>query len=131
MTKEPHAALLLVVVVARPHIELDAEALTPVRQRFPKTKIWARAYDRQQLMRLMTDSEIGTVREVFESSVRMAMDGLKALGTSKESVAQVVQEFRRRDKTRLRAQFETGDMHAGQQHSFGADDSDDFLLDQA
>ena len=111
--------------------ELDAEALTPVRQRFPKTRIWARAYDRQQLIRLMQDSEIGTVREVLESSVRMAVDGLKGLGMSKDQITQVVQEFRRRDGSRLKAQFETGDMHAGQQHSFGADDSDDFLLDQA
>ncbi len=110
--------------------ELDAETLMPVRQRFPKTQLFARAYDRQQLMRLMADSEIGTVREVFESSVRMAVDGLKALGTNKEHVTQIVQEFRRRDKTRLKAQFESGDMHAGQQHSFGGDDSDDFLLDQ-
>lgn len=111
--------------------ELDAETLTPVRQRFPKTRIFARAYDRQQLMALMSDAEIGTVREVFESSVRMAMDGLKALGTSKESVVTIVKEFRRRDQVRLKMQFESGDMHAGQQHSFGGDDSDDFLLDQA
>jgi glutathione-regulated potassium-efflux system protein KefB len=45
-------------------------------------------------------------------------------------IERVVREFRTRDTTRLRAQFETGDMHAGQRHSFGGDDSDDFLLDQ-
>jgi glutathione-regulated potassium-efflux system protein KefB len=111
--------------------ELDAETLIPVRQRFPKTRIWARAYDRQQLIALMPDGDIGTVREVFESSVRMAVDGLKGLGTSKEHITQVIQEFRRRDQNRLCAQFESGDMHAGQRHSFGGDDSDDFLLDQA
>jgi hypothetical protein len=105
--------------------------LTPVRQRFPKTRIFARAYDRRQVMELMPDPDIKIVREVFESSVRMAMDGLKSLGADKPLIEQVVREFRTRDMTRLRAQFETGDMHAGQQHSFGTDDSDDFLLDQA
>jgi glutathione-regulated potassium-efflux system protein KefB len=111
--------------------EMTAESLTPVRQRFPKTRVFARAYDRRQVMELMLDPEIGIVRELFESSVRMAMDGLRALGADKELVDRVVREFRLRDRTRLQAQFETGDMHAGQQHSFGGDDSDDFLLDQA
>lgn len=111
--------------------EMTAETLTPVRQRFPKTRIFARAYDRRQVMELMPDAEIGIVREVFESSVRMAMDGLRVMGADKPLIERVVREFRTRDTTRLRAQFETGDMHAGQQHSFGADDSDDFLLDQA
>lgn len=110
--------------------DMTADTLTPVRQRFPKTRIFARAYDRRQVMELMPDAEIGIVREVFESSVRMAMDGLRVMGAEKTLIETAVREFRSRDATRLRAQFETGDMHAGQQHSFGGDDSDDFLLDQ-
>jgi monovalent cation:proton antiporter-2 (CPA2) family protein len=111
--------------------ELTADTLTPVRQRFPKTRIFARAYDRRQVMELMPDAEIGIVREVFESSVRMAMDGLRAMGADKPLIEGAVREFRTRDTARLRAQFETGDMHAGQQHSFGGDYSDDFLFDQS
>ncbi len=110
--------------------DLDADSLTPVRQTFPKTRIFARAYDRQQLMGLMPDSEIVTIREVFESSVRMAIDGLKSLGTTKDAITTIVKEFRRRDKARLKAQFESGDMHAGQHHSFGGEESDDYLFDQ-
>jgi voltage-gated potassium channel Kch len=110
--------------------ELSADTLTPVRQRFPKTRIFARAYDRRQMMELMPDAEIHVVREVFESSVRMAMDGLRTMGADKTLVERVVREFRTRDINRLQAQFDTGDMHAGQRHSFGGDDSDDFLLDQ-
>lgn len=111
--------------------ELDAESLIPVRQTFPTTKLFVRAFDRQQMISLMDDQEITIVREVFESSIRMSVDALKSFGTGKESIAQIVSEFRRRDKARLKAQFKSGDMHAGQQHSFGGDDSDDFLLDQA
>ncbi len=110
--------------------DLDAETLIPVRQTFPSTKLFVRAFDRQQAITLMHDSEISIVREVFESSIRMSVDALKLFGTSKESITQIVSEFRRRDKARLRAQFKSGDMHAGQHHSFGGDDSDDFLLDQ-
>jgi glutathione-regulated potassium-efflux system protein KefB len=110
--------------------DLDAETLMPVRQTFPATKLFVRAFDRQQAMQLMQDSEINIVREVFESSIRMSVDALKFMGTSKENVAKIIREFRHRDKARLKAQFQSGDMHAGQHHSFGTDDSDDFLLDQ-
>lgn len=110
--------------------DLDAETLMPVRLTFPVTKLFVRAFDRQQAMRLMEDRDIRIVREVFESSIRMSADALKSFGTSKENVAKIIKEFRHRDKARLMAQFETGDMHAGQRHSFGGDDSDDFLLDQ-
>lgn len=111
--------------------DLDAETLTPVRQGFPKTRIFVRAYDRRHMMELMPDGEIVVVREVFESSVRMAMDGLRAMGVDKTLVERVVREFRTRDRARLQAQFDSGDLHAGQRHSFGGDDSDDWLLDQA
>ena len=108
---------------------LDAEALTPVRETFPGTKIFARAYDRQQALALMRDSDIYMVREVFESSVRMAIDALKSLGTSNDNIKKIITEFRLRDEARLNSQFETGDMKAGVRHSFGGDYSDDFLID--
>ncbi|MGB5078699.1 MAG: monovalent cation:proton antiporter-2 (CPA2) family protein [Sphingorhabdus sp.] len=107
--------------------DLDAEALIPVRQTFPSTRIFARAHDRQQAIRLMADADITIVREVFESSIRMSVDALKSLGTSKAQIADIVQEFRHRDNARLSAQFETGDMHAGQHHIFGGEGPDDFL----
>ena len=108
---------------------LDAEALTPVRETFPNTRIFARAYDRQQALALMRDSDIYMVREVFESSVRMSIDALKSLGTSNDNIKKIITEFRLRDEARLNSQFETGDMKAGSRHSFGGDYSDDFLID--
>jgi monovalent cation:proton antiporter-2 (CPA2) family protein len=110
--------------------DLDAETLTPVRQAFPKTKIFARAYDRLQAIELMRDSEITIVREVYESSIKLAVEGLKSLGLAQPQISQIVAEFRVRDRNRLIAQYESGDMHAGARHSFGGDDSDDFLFDQ-
>ena len=108
---------------------LDAEALTPVRETFPSTKIFARAFDRQQALALMRDSDIYMVREVFESSVRMSIDALKSLGTGNDNIKKIITEFRLRDEARLNSQFETGDMKAGSRHSFGGDYSDDFLID--
>ncbi|WP_430446443.1 monovalent cation:proton antiporter-2 (CPA2) family protein [Sphingorhabdus contaminans] len=109
--------------------DLDAETLTPVRQAFPKTRIFVRAYDRRQAIELMHDTEITIVREVFESSIRLAVEGLKSMGVAKPQIEKIVSEFRVRDKNRMTAQFESGDMHAGQRHSFGGDHSDDFLYE--
>lgn len=111
--------------------DFDAEALIPIRQTFPKTRIFTRAYDRRQLIELMQDKDVVIVRETFESSIKLAVEGLKSFGLTKPQIEKIVTEFRTRDRNRLMEQFESGDMHAGQRHSFGGDDSDDFMLDQA
>ncbi len=111
--------------------DLDAEALMPVRETFPNTNLFVRAYDRRQAMELMGDASLKITREVFESSVTMAEQALLALGEQKGRASRVVSEFRRRDQARLDAQFEAGDLHAGSRHSFGGVDSDDTILDDA
>lgn len=110
--------------------ELDAETLEPLRHHFPKARIFVRAYDRRQALALMPDDGLRVTREVFESSISMAQQALLELGASDSAVMQAVDEFRRRDGTRLTEQFASGNMHAGAQHSFGGDDSDDFALDK-
>ena len=110
--------------------ELDAETLEPLRHHFPKARIFVRAYDRRQALAMMPDGGLRVTREVFESSISMAQQALLELGSSDSAVMQAVDEFRRRDGTRLAEQFASGNMHAGAQHSFGGDDSDDFALDK-
>ena len=109
---------------------MTAESLMPVRQTFPRTKLFVRAYDRQQALKLMEDDGINIIREVFESSIRMSADALKFFGTDRAAIHEIIDEFRRRDRDRMKAQFSSGDMHAGKRHSFGGDDSDDFLIAQ-
>jgi monovalent cation:proton antiporter-2 (CPA2) family protein len=110
--------------------ELDAEGLEPLRHRFPKARIFVRAYDRRQALALMLDDGLRITREVFESSVSMAEQALLELGATDASALKIVDEFRRRDGTRLREQFESGNLHAGAQHSFGGRDSNHFALDK-
>lgn len=109
---------------------VTAESLIPVRETFPRTKLLVRAFDREQAFKLMEDDGISIMREVFESSIRMSADALKYFGTDREVILDIIAEFRRRDRSRLKAQFNSGDMHAGTRHSFGGDDSDDFLITQ-
>ena len=109
---------------------VTAESLIPVRETFPRTKLFVRAFDREQALKLMEDDGISIMREVFESSIRMSADALKYFGTDREVILDIISEFRRRDRSRLKAQFNSGDMHAGTRHSFGGDDSDDYLITQ-
>jgi glutathione-regulated potassium-efflux system protein KefB len=51
------------------------------------------------------------------------------MGESKDTISKVIDEFRRRDGTRLREQFDSGNIRAGSRHSFGVDESDDFVLE--
>jgi glutathione-regulated potassium-efflux system protein KefB len=110
--------------------EVSADSLVAVRETFPQAKLFVRAYDRRQMMDLMPEPSLNIVREVFESSVKMATDALVALNISANVREAAIAEFRRRDHARLQEQYSTGNMHAGSRHSFGGGDSDDFVLDE-
>lgn len=110
--------------------DLDADSLMPVRDTFPNAKLYIRAYDRRQMLELMPTENLNIVREVFESSVLMAKKALTDINVGQDVREQVIAEFRRRDLARLEAQFSTGNLRAGSRHSFGINDSDDFVLDE-
>ncbi len=109
--------------------DLDAETLEPVRATFPKTRLFVRAFDRRQQLALMPDADLVITRELFESSVQMAEAGLASLGFQADRIARITGEFRNRDQARLRAQYESGNMRAGEEHSFGVKGSADFAAD--
>ncbi|MFC4291714.1 monovalent cation:proton antiporter-2 (CPA2) family protein [Sphingorhabdus arenilitoris] len=106
--------------------ELTSETLTPVTETFPNAKIFVRAFDRGQALRIMPSDNVMVFRELFESAVDMAENGLATLGESQDHIAEVVAEFRVRDARRLSMQRESGNLRAGMQHSFGGEESDDF-----
>ena len=72
-----------------------------------------RAFDRRQLIAVRNLDLAGTVRETFESAVRMGIDALQTLGATEDEIMDVERAYRDRDATRLEAQAATGDMHAG------------------
>jgi glutathione-regulated potassium-efflux system protein KefB len=109
--------------------DLSAQTLTPVRETFPNAKLFVRAFDRAQALKLMDDEEIYIVREIFGSSVYLAEQALLALGEDKERVARIVEEFRRRDTARLKMQYESGNIRAGMELNFGTKESEAFKSD--
>jgi glutathione-regulated potassium-efflux system protein KefB len=92
---------------------LTADSLAPVRETFPNAQIFVRAFDRAQAIKLMDDDGLYIIREVFESSVRLATDALIALGEDKGDVLEIVAEFRQGDNERLALQHQSGNVRAG------------------
>jgi glutathione-regulated potassium-efflux system protein KefB len=109
--------------------EVTAETLEPIRQTFPKAQVYVRAFDRQQLIKLMPDKDLVLVRELFESSVEMARKGLLKLGEDEADVEMIITEFRRRDMLRLEAQLESGNLRAAMDLTFGGAESAKFSRD--
>jgi CPA2 family monovalent cation:H+ antiporter-2 len=102
---------------------MGAKELDPIIAAFPQAQIFARVYDRRQLIALHDMELAGTVREVFESSVAMGLHVLQALAVTDDEIADVEAALRHLDETRLQDQISTGDMRAGSDKRFTANET--------
>ena len=105
---------------------LTADSLAPVRETFPNTKIFVRAFDRAQAIKLMDEASLHIVREVFESSVKLATDALIALGDDAGDISDVIAEFRQNDAQRMVLQHKSGNLRAGMDQMMMSDQIPDF-----
>ena len=92
--------------------QVTAELLEGVHEAFPDAALYVRAYDRRALIKLKDSPARYVVREVLESAVKMARLALDSLGVDEVAVNKAEARFRGRDRERLRAQLETGDLRA-------------------
>jgi monovalent cation:proton antiporter-2 (CPA2) family protein len=99
--------------------ELTRSALTQVLDAFPQAAVMVRAFDRVHLMSLDGLDLAFAQRELFDSAVVMGRAALKAVGVEPVEAKRVEREYRLRDCQRLERQSATGDLHAGEERSFG------------
>ncbi len=92
--------------------DLSPAQIEPILEAFPQAAVFIRTYDRRQVIAFQKVDVAGTVREVYESAIRMGIEALQAIGVSGEDITSVESDFRARDKTRLDAQAQSGDLHA-------------------
>ena len=92
--------------------QLSAELIDGVHESFPQAAIFVRAYDRRSLLKLKDAHVDGVVREVMESAVKMARMAMKTIGIEENEIDRTEDHYRARDKERLKAQYETGDLRA-------------------
>jgi CPA2 family monovalent cation:H+ antiporter-2 len=100
---------------------MAAKDLEPVIAAFPKAQVFARVFDRRQLIAVHDAGLAGTVREVFESSIAMGLMALQALEVDADEIADVEAALRHLDETRLGEQISTGDLRAGFDQRFKPD----------
>jgi len=92
--------------------QITPEMIEAVHEAFPDAAIFVRAYDRRSLIKLKGAPVRGVVREVLESAIKMARMALSSLGVDDEEIARTEDMYRARDKERLKAQVEAGDLRA-------------------
>ena len=102
--------------------QLDADLIEGVHEAFPQASIFARTYDRRALVKLKGSPVAGIVREVMESAVKMGRLALQAIDVDGEQIDRAEDMYRARDKERLKAQFEEGDMRAARDRIITADE---------
>ena len=101
--------------------ELTRDALKAVLEAFPQAAVMVRVFDRIELIKLDGLDLAHAQRELFESAVKMGKAALKVSGIDQQEVERVEHEYRMRDCERLERQSATGDLHAGEEHSFRED----------
>ncbi len=92
--------------------QLEPEFLEAVHEAFPKASIFVRAFDRRALLKLRHAPVAGTVREVLDSAVRMARMAMERVGVDSQEIDRTEDLYRARDRERLKAQLESGDLRA-------------------
>jgi len=90
----------------------------------PQAAIYVRAYDRRAVVRLKGAPVRFVVREVIESAVKMARIALDHAGTSNEAIDRAEDMYRARDKERLKAQIESGDLRTARDRIITSTGSD-------
>ncbi len=100
---------------------LSGDTIKAVCEAFPQARVLVRAFDRRHLIALEGSGHATAVREVFEGSIEMGRRALEELEIPIDDIADVERAFRHNDETRLAAQMESGDLHAGREHRFSAD----------
>lgn len=92
--------------------QLSPELIEGVHKAFPNASIFVRAFDRRAVIKLKGAPLEGVVREVLESAVKMGRMALKSIGVDETEIDRTEDTYRLRDKERLRAQVEAGDIRA-------------------
>jgi len=92
--------------------------LHAVHAAFPQAEILVRAFDRRTMLKLKDAPVRRVVREVLESAVMMGRNALEALEVSRPEIERAEAAYRARDKERLKAQYQSGDLAAARDRIF-------------
>jgi CPA2 family monovalent cation:H+ antiporter-2/glutathione-regulated potassium-efflux system protein KefB len=107
--------------------QLDGDLIEGVHEAFPKAAIFARTYDRRALIKLKGSPIAGVVREVMESAIKMGRMAMAAIDIDPAEAERAEDMYRARDKERLKAQYETGDVRAARDRIITSDEREEIF----
>lgn len=110
------AQVILICVDDRRTVSNIAEL---VQHEFPNAVVLARSYDRGHSMELIRAGVDFEIRETVESAFLMGAEGLRRLGWDEATVAEALEDVRRRDAQRLTEQVQ-GDIMSGRDNMLTA-----------
>lgn len=84
------------------------KSIDVISHAFPSVRIMARAHDRLHAIDLLDSGADFLIRDTFESSVKLAEEGLMRLEVDDEEIELLLEEFRRLDADRLALQKAEG-----------------------
>lgn len=96
----------ILVCVDKPEVTDRIVAL--IKSEFPHAKVFARAFDRGHVLRLIAAGVDYQIRETFESALQFSGAVLREMGVSDFDVAETLDEVRDRDAARLDLQIAGG-----------------------
>ena len=94
-----HAAKLIIVAVD--DRETSNRIVELVKAEFPHTPLFVRAFDREHAAELIRADVTYQIRETFESALTMAEAALRQMEVDDETIADLMEDTRRRDAERL------------------------------
>ena len=112
MLRQAGAAEAQLILFCTDGDQVSPELVESVHEAFPSAAIFVRAYDRRSVMKLKGAPIAGVVREVMESAVKMSRLAMEVVGVEVEQINESEDLYRARDRERLKAQLETGDLRA-------------------
>jgi monovalent cation:proton antiporter-2 (CPA2) family protein len=102
------AAEARVVIVGVDKPEAATRIVELMKAEFPLVPVLARAFDRAHLMALRRAGADEVIRETFESAIALGGMALDVLGEDPDTVAEVIEQTRKRDAQRMALQFAEG-----------------------
>ena len=102
-----------VIAFCTDNSDIGPKELEPILETFPQAAVFLRTFDRRQTLAVRELDLAGTVRETFESAIKMANDALQTLGANGDEIVRVERHYRDLDLARLEAQGAAGDLRAG------------------
>jgi monovalent cation:proton antiporter-2 (CPA2) family protein len=97
-----------IVYVTIDNADACTKSINVISHTFPNVRIMARAHDRLHALDLMDSGADFLIRDTFESSVKLAEEGLRRLDVDTEEIEILLEEFRRADQERLALQKAEG-----------------------